>query len=143
MGIISLEDTSFQHQQMHSMLSNSTIPITISLPFNDNACIVWRYLILIIFSSANLDEVTIGLNDMVQEGHFVWTDGSPVDFVDWGEGQPDQKPGNGDLVRITSLNGQLGWHDAGTTKRYSFLCASDTCPPGEMHCSKLITYAIN
>ncbi|MBE7508495.1 MAG: VCBS repeat-containing protein [Planctomycetia bacterium] len=37
----------------------------------------------------------IGLNDMHVEGTFVWSDGTPVDYVNWGSGQPDNNTGNG------------------------------------------------
>lgn len=83
-------------------------------------------------SSEDVGEVAIGLNDMVREGFFMWTDGSTVDFLDWGKNQPDQQPGNGDMVRIESDKNKMGWFDASTKKRSSFLCASDVCPPGEM-----------
>lgn len=37
----------------------------------------------------------IGLNDIHVEGTFIWTDGTPIDYVNWGSGQPDNNTGNG------------------------------------------------
>jgi len=37
----------------------------------------------------------IGLNDVHVEGTFVWADGTPIDYVNWGGGQPDNNTGNG------------------------------------------------
>lgn len=73
----------------------------------------------------------------------MWTDGSPVDFTDWGKNQPDQTPGNGDMVRIHEENGKLGWFNAAITQPYSFLCASDVCPSGEINSISLSTCANN
>ena len=32
----------------------------------------------------------IGLTDHNAEGQYVWSDGTPVDYLNWGPGQPDQ-----------------------------------------------------
>ncbi|XP_062340567.1 macrophage mannose receptor 1 [Osmerus eperlanus] len=42
----------------------------------------------------------VGLNDITTEGHFVWTDGSPADFLPWGPNQPDNWQGNEDCMHI-------------------------------------------
>lgn len=36
--------------------------------------------------------VWLGASDTVQEGLLAWTDGTPVDFGNWGLGQPDEFP---------------------------------------------------
>jgi len=38
-----------------------------------------------------MTEVTawIGLNDMAEEGTWIWTDGTRVDFTNWSQSQPD------------------------------------------------------
>ncbi len=43
------------------------------------------------------DIIYIGLNDIENEGNFVWTDGSfNADYRDWGPGQPSNAGGNED-----------------------------------------------
>ena len=79
---------------------------------------------------SDLPDVAIGLNDMEEEGPFVWMDGSPSGYQDWGPGNPDGSPGNGDMVRITKQDGVRTWMDAGTKMEYPFICSSNTCPPG-------------
>lgn len=89
--------------------------------------------IYIVFSnvfSANAGDVAIGLNDIGREGTYVWLDGSPVVYSDWGDMDPNGQPGNGDMVRMVR-NSNYRWMDAGTEEKYSFMCASDTCPPGQ------------
>ena len=81
--------------------------------------------------SGDLSEVTIGMNDMAQEGTYVWTDGTTNNYDLWGDADPDQQPGDGDMVRIKK-DGSRKWMDGDTQAKYPFMCATDTCPPGQL-----------
>ena len=50
----------------------------------------------------------IGLNDLVNEGTFVWTDGSRSTYTPWGFTQPDNANDNEDCVDAISLG---DWND--------------------------------
>ena len=80
----------------------------------------------------NYRGVSIGFNDMAIEGTFTWLDGSPVDFTDWREGNPDGLPGDGDMARIKKSKGKYYWMDGNTQSTYRFICTSDQCPPGKI-----------
>jgi hypothetical protein len=75
----------------------------------------------------------IGLTDEVQEGGFVWTDGSAVEFVNWKAGEPNNAGGDGTAgsgengVNLYFTNGR--WNDRGSgqpTDKLMFpLCNSE------------------
>ena len=55
-------------------------------------------------------DLWIGLNDVANEGTFVWVSGDPVTYTHWAGGQPDNS-GNQDYVR---LNNNSYWYDEGS-----------------------------
>ncbi len=65
----------------------------------------------------------IGLNDQAQEGHWEWTDGSAVDYTNWGPGEPNDWGGNEDCGHIGNDAGE--WNDLDCSSAgpiTSFLC---------------------
>lgn len=60
----------------------------------------------------------IGLNDVAVEGTFVWSNGEPVVYTNWGAGEPNNA-GNEDWTEI-NRNGLGKWNDlpAGFPRRY-------------------------
>ncbi|KAJ8040400.1 Alpha-N-acetylgalactosamine-specific lectin [Holothuria leucospilota] len=65
-----------------------------------------------------------GLNDIDEEGTFVWSDGSHVTYTNWGESQPDNRFNNSDcvtmVVRRASDPGK--WDDARCYGRRAYIC---------------------
>ncbi|MEZ4448920.1 MAG: CotH kinase family protein [Nannocystaceae bacterium] len=62
----------------------------------------------------------IGLNDRMNEGSFVWADGTPVDFTAWNEGEPNNA-GNEDCVNIPAWTGGL-WNDLPCDQSRPYVC---------------------
>ena len=61
----------------------------------------------------------IGLSDSDVEGHFLWTNGVPANFTNWG----GQEPNGGETencVRLNMLNSS--WIDVKCLKHYRYLC---------------------
>ncbi|CAB1352005.1 unnamed protein product, partial [Coregonus sp. 'balchen'] len=42
----------------------------------------------------------IGLSDIQTEAQWVWTDGTPADFLPWAPNQPDNWQGNEDCAHV-------------------------------------------
>lgn len=53
----------------------------------------------------------IGLNDIAQEGTFVWSDGSPVTYLRWRSGEPNNAGGGEDWGELESGG---DWNDLGS-----------------------------
>ncbi|XP_072046389.1 low affinity immunoglobulin epsilon Fc receptor-like [Amphiura filiformis] len=55
--------------------------------------------------------VWIGFNDLDDEGNFVWIDGSPVDFINWNPGEPNDlyDPDGEDCTNLYFESGK--WND--------------------------------
>lgn len=62
----------------------------------------------------------IGINDIQQEGTFVWSDGTPVDFTAWNEGEPNNA-GDEDCVNLPYWTGGL-WNDLGCDAVRPYIC---------------------
>ncbi|AKT37573.1 CotH kinase family protein [Chondromyces crocatus] len=61
----------------------------------------------------------IGLHDQAQEGTFVWTDGSPLDYTDWASGEPNNYADDEHCVHLTG-GGQ--WNDLFCTSDGRYVC---------------------
>nr|XP_022336336.1 macrophage mannose receptor 1-like isoform X2 [Crassostrea virginica] len=62
----------------------------------------------------------IGVNDLGAEGRFVWTDGSPVAYLHWGNGEPNNYRGNEDCGAIFTTTSF--WNDYPCSNRNGFIC---------------------
>lgn len=68
----------------------------------------------------------IGLNDIVTEGDYAWSDGSSVYYTNWYSGagfqQPDDatQPDQEDCVFM--FKAFAGWHDRDCNAQYSYVC---------------------
>ena len=62
----------------------------------------------------------IGLNDIDNEGMFVWTDGSKTDFLSWNTNEPTNGNGNEDCTH--SYAKLETWNDAECSEKLSYVC---------------------
>ncbi|WP_420829490.1 C-type lectin domain-containing protein [Nannocystis pusilla] len=62
----------------------------------------------------------IGLNDVDAEDDFVWTDGTPLDFTAWNEGEPNNS-GEEDCVNVPAWAGGL-WNDLACDAARPYIC---------------------
>ncbi|XP_054653069.1 galactose-specific lectin nattectin-like [Dunckerocampus dactyliophorus] len=77
---------------------------------------------VILEQAGNFQRSWIGFNDAVQEGVFVWTDGSTVDFTDWA----NNRPRTNDNLNCAEINFRDEfWNDVGCRARRAFVCATD------------------
>lgn len=86
-----------------------------------------------IHDQAELDEVVagafavqgnswwIGLDDLADEGSFVWTDGSPVDFESWAPGEPNDYDQVEDCGHIADWAGGA-WNDLYCDAAIPYVC---------------------
>ncbi|XP_072018636.1 uncharacterized protein [Amphiura filiformis] len=67
----------------------------------------------------------IGLDDIEIEGQFQWVDGTPLDFTDWKQGEPNNRAnniGNGeDCVGLWASRGGI-WNDNPCTRLNPYIC---------------------
>lgn len=79
--------------------------------------------------TAGYEYVWIGLNDLVVEGRYVWTDGSATDYQNWAPHQPDNL-NDSDCVFLlpdgTWDDGRCAHHPFGTTPPKVFVCMTAT-----------------
>jgi len=61
----------------------------------------------------------IGFTDQVDEGNFVWSDGTEVDYTNWGGGEPNDWGNNEDC---TVLKPQGYWNDVSCTTQLASVC---------------------
>ncbi|MBL9118999.1 MAG: hypothetical protein JNL80_03690 [Phycisphaerae bacterium] len=68
----------------------------------------WMRRALLVGGSNPLSAAFIGLNDLTNEGVFVWDDGSPLSYLHWAPGEPNNF-GNEDAVEMGAGSGL--WND--------------------------------
>ncbi|XP_078613330.1 uncharacterized protein LOC144883016 [Branchiostoma floridae x Branchiostoma japonicum] len=67
-------------------------------------------------------DIWIGLDDISNEGTFMYNDGSPLGaFTKWAPGEPNDSVGNQDCVHLWPLAG-MAWDDTICTKGKVFMC---------------------
>ena len=63
----------------------------------------------------------IGLNDLTQEGSFVWSDGTKVTYKDWKKDNGNPEPNGGEQENCVVIH-TGGWVDIGCHDHNHFLC---------------------
>jgi hypothetical protein len=66
------------------------------------------------------EDMWLGASDTAAENVFVWTDGSPILFGNWGPSQPDRFPGP-DCVQKRSTEGRQ-WFDQPCDNQWLYVC---------------------
>uniref|UniRef100_A0AC34FWZ6 C-type lectin domain-containing protein n=1 Tax=Panagrolaimus sp. ES5 TaxID=591445 RepID=A0AC34FWZ6_9BILA len=74
------------------------------------------------FTDSVSSDFWIGLNNL-ETSAFSWIDGTPIDFVDWGKGQPNNSPGNS-CGSVNLSEGQ--WISDNCDKPKPFVCVIKT-----------------
>jgi hypothetical protein len=62
----------------------------------------------------------LGASDTLTENVFVWTDGSPITFGNWGPAQPDAFPGPDCIEKRTTVGG--AWYDQPCFNERLYVC---------------------
>ncbi len=69
--------------------------------------------------SLGMGDFWVGFNDEVQEGKFVWSDGTPTDFTLWNGGEPNDFGNGEDCTQAYSLG---NWNDLDCNAGIRYVC---------------------
>uniref|UniRef100_A0A8C6SS91 C-type lectin domain-containing protein n=1 Tax=Neogobius melanostomus TaxID=47308 RepID=A0A8C6SS91_9GOBI len=68
----------------------------------------------------------LGGHDMVQDGVWMWTDGSPWDYTNWWHGEPNNYGGIEDGLEINAYGpADTFWNDNLSSRKMGYICAYD------------------
>ena len=70
--------------------------------------------------SLSMGDFWIGFNDRMAEGTFVWTDGTPRDFMLWNAGEPNDYGAGEDCTQVYLANGN--WNDLDCAAGLRYVC---------------------
>jgi hypothetical protein len=73
-------------------------------------------------ASLSSDNLWLGASDLQTDGSFVWSDGSPIVFSNWGAAQPDAFPGP-DCIEKRQEPGEP-WYDQPCDNLRLYVCES-------------------
>lgn len=76
-------------------------------------------------SFTTLTTFWIGMNDTIREGNYTWSDGSTVNYLGWGQSQPNNWRGQ-DCVEMRMDMGFL-WNDISCGKQMPYICGVSRC----------------
>ncbi len=65
-----------------------------------------------------------GFNDVAQEGRWVWQAGTPVSYLHWAAGEPNDSGGNEDCGELNRFGPDGGWNDEPCDGALPFICES-------------------
>ncbi|KAK2811268.1 hypothetical protein Q5P01_002876 [Channa striata] len=79
----------------------------------------------VIFTATNVNsEAWIGASDAQQENYWFWIDGTLLDYLNWGAGQPDDKRGQQDCMKMNWGDNNL-WDDGNCNVSFPSVCAKN------------------
>ncbi|KAH9504722.1 C-type mannose receptor 2 [Bulinus truncatus] len=84
-----------------------------------------RFIRNLILNRNNTDGVWIGLNDLLIEKMYNWSDGSPYKFTNWSNGQPNSNDKNEDCVEMYSSG---RWNDVDCYFQMQYICSLKIVP---------------
>ncbi|XP_077100094.1 galactose-specific lectin nattectin-like [Siphateles boraxobius] len=68
----------------------------------------------------------IGANDAVQDGHWLWSDGSVFSYTNWCTGEPNNYQGPENCLEI-NFTSDCCWNDQACSTSLSYICVQDLC----------------
>ncbi|XP_061678164.1 galactose-specific lectin nattectin-like [Syngnathoides biaculeatus] len=84
---------------------------------------------LVVADSHDPDAAWIGLHDAIQNGDYIWTDGSDATFLSFNENDAEPNSNTGNCVEIDEGDGL--WQTADCTDKNVYVCARDVYEPGQ------------
>ncbi|XDV50455.1 hypothetical protein PO909_019511 [Leuciscus waleckii] len=66
----------------------------------------------------------VGANDAVQDGEWLWSDGTVYDYTNWCSEEPNNSGGNEDCLEINWTTNHC-WNDASCTSTKNYVCVTD------------------
>ena len=72
------------------------------------------------YSMVGSEGVWTGLNDILDEGVYAWTDSALLDYTNWNNGQPNNRDGNQHCVFMRGQDGK--WDDIVCKRLEPFIC---------------------
>ncbi|KAJ8040401.1 Alpha-N-acetylgalactosamine-specific lectin [Holothuria leucospilota] len=63
-----------------------------------------------------------GLNDIDEDGTFVWSDGSPVTYTNWGGTQTDNDNGDCVTMAVKRVSDKGQWKDIKSSEKIGYMC---------------------
>jgi len=84
-------------------------------------------LLVSLCSNNNCPDTWIGLNDIADEGIFLWIDGTPLAYSNWDIGEPNNVEDE-DCVHIWGFSEQNTWNDNKCEHYLNFFCEIEASP---------------
>ena len=85
------------------------------------------------------------MNDIENEGDWVWANGVPADYTNWNNNEPNNwTEWNEDGEDCGALGWRAGWNDADCSREFFAICEydSDYCEECEENDDEMTTYSI-
>ncbi|XP_077424029.1 galactose-specific lectin nattectin-like [Vanacampus margaritifer] len=81
------------------------------------------FVVELIKANSDTGEGWIGLHDAIEDGDYIWTDGSDEDFLNFDTTNSEPNSNTGDCVEVDLMDGL--WQTADCTDENEYLCIRD------------------